>query len=58
MIGKLVMTALMIFGLVKPELFLKVTEFWKLGRKAPNANTLKATQVLCGIAIVCIWIFL
>jgi len=52
------MTALMIFGLAKPELFLKVTEFWKLGRKAPNANTLKATQVLCGIAIVFIWIFL
>ncbi len=58
MTGKLVMTALMLFGLIKPELFIKVTEFWKLGRKKPTQNVYTATRVMCAIAIVLIWTML
>lgn len=58
MIGKISMTALLLFGIINPALFIKVTEFWKFDRKAPTEKVLLATKILCVVAILLIWIML
>lgn len=58
MTGKLIMTALMLLGLIKPQWLIKITEFWKLGRKAPTDKEFKLMRIMCAVAIVFIWFVL
>ncbi|MBE0451412.1 MAG: histidine kinase [Clostridia bacterium] len=58
MAGKIFMSLLLAFGIINPSLFIKLTEFWKFDRKAPTDKVLFATRILCGVAILLIWIML
>lgn len=58
MTGKLIMTALMLLGLIKPQWLMKITEFWKLGRKTPTDKDFKLMRIMCAVAIVLIWLLL
>lgn len=58
MLGKIIMSVFLAFGIIAPALFIKVTEFWKFDRKAPTDKVLLATRILSGVAIILIWIML
>lgn len=55
---KIVLTVFLIFGIINPVLFIRITEGWKLGRKPPSAAVYRWTRILSFIAIVLVWIML
>jgi len=57
-IAKIILTLILLLGVFKPELSIKLFEFWKLGRKEVTQATLKATRITSVIAIIIVWILL
>lgn len=58
MTGKIIMTAFMLLGLLKPSWLITITEFWKLGRKKPSEKDFKIMRIMCAVAIILIWVLL
>lgn len=54
--GRLLATALMLWAIVYPRQFIKVTEFWRLTNKEDNLNTLKVTRLMSLVVLMILWI--
>lgn len=58
MLAKIIATMVLLFGVWKPELFSRITESWKYGRRKLTNLNMKLTSIMCVVAICSIWIFL
>ncbi len=58
MLAKIIASLVLLLGVWKPAVFLRVTESWKYGRRKPTNLNMKLTRVMCIVAICSIWIFL
>jgi len=58
MLAKIVLTLILVIGVIKPELSIRMFEFWKLGRGPISDKTLKITRIFSVVAIGLVWIFL
>lgn len=58
MLAKIIATIVLLFGVFKPEMFSRITESWKFGRRQPTRLSVKMTSVMCIVAICSIWLFL
>lgn len=58
MIAKIILTIILLIGVIKPNLSIRLFEFWKLGRKEVSQTTLTTTRIMSVIAIIIVWIML
>ena len=57
MFGKILLSLIFIFGIVKPKLFIKITESWRRDASKVSERSLQATRIMSVVAIACIWYF-
>lgn len=56
---KIILTTLFFLGAMNPKLFIKITEFWRIGvAREPSELSLKLTRGLSVLAIVLIWMMM
>lgn len=46
MISKIILTIILLIGVIKPKLSIRLFEFWKLGRKEVSQTTLTVTRIM------------
>jgi len=58
MTAKIVFTLILLIGVIKPALSIKLFEFWKLNRGPISEKTLKVTRIFSAFAIVLVWVLM
>lgn len=54
---KLILTIIMVFGIVRPEILWYLSEGWKFRDAEPSETYLILTRVSLVIALIIIWVF-
>ncbi len=55
MTAKIVFTLMLLIGVIKPDLSIKIFEFWRLDRRPNSEKMLMATRITSVLAIIVIW---
>ena len=50
-----ILTAVLAIGVLKPDLLIKYTDFWRMYKQEPNNITLVATRIVSLILILLVW---
>ena len=58
MTAKIVFTLILLIGVFKPALSIKLFEFWKFNRSPVSEKTLLITRIFSAIAIILVWVLL
>jgi len=56
MIGRILFSVVFAIGIVHPMIFIKITEFWRIGQDERNKTSVLLTRVMSAIALVLIWV--
>lgn len=56
MIGRILFSVVFAIGIVQPDFFIKITEFWRVGQDERNKTSVLLTRIMSAIALVLIWV--
>lgn len=56
MIGRILLSVILSIGIVHPMFFIKITEFWRIGKDDRTKTSVLLTRIMSAIALVLIWV--